>query len=156
MTEMGPVTPIAFDATDGTVSLRLPRPADVPLIVGARDDEFHRWLGRGAENPSPTACIVVRDEVVGWVDYDHDLEHGWLDASEVNVGYFVFPTQRRKGLASAAVELLVRCLQDQTHYQTASLLIDPLNVASLGVARRCHFGFVGDLNGQLYFKRSLL
>ncbi len=81
----------------------------------------------GSDNPSPTACIVVNDEVIGWVDYDHDRDHDWLGLSEVNLGYFVFAPHRRKGHASRAVGLLVGYLQEKTDYKMASLLVDPRN-----------------------------
>jgi RimJ/RimL family protein N-acetyltransferase len=141
--------------TDGTVSLRPSHGSDVPLLIAARDEEFHKWLGPGSDRPSPTVCIVVQAEVVGWVDYDHDPEHDWLGVDEVNLGYFVFPDHRGNGYAPRAVELLLRYLQEEAVCGVASLLIDRRNEPSLAVARRCHFPFVGELNGQLYFRRSL-
>jgi RimJ/RimL family protein N-acetyltransferase len=111
--------------------------------------------GRALRNPSPTACILVRDEVSGWVDYDHD--HDWLAPEEVNVGYFVFAKHRRKGYAARAVELLLGHVRDKTGYTTASVLVHhPENEPSLGVARRCQFVFVRELNGQVYLRRSLV
>jgi RimJ/RimL family protein N-acetyltransferase len=124
----------------------------VPLIIAARDDDFRKWLGPGSDNPSPTACILVGDEVVGWVDYDHD--HDWLAPEEVNIGYFVFAKHRRKGYGARAVALVLRHLLDKTGYTAASVLIDPENEPSLGVARRCQFAFVRELNGQVYLRRS--
>ena len=145
----------AVGVTDGTVSLRSRRDSDVPLVIAARDDEFYRWLAQARTTRTPTACIVVNDAVVGWVDYDHDRDHDWFGPSEVNLGYFVFAAYRGKGHASRAVGLLVAYLQENTDYKIASLLVDPRNGPSIGVARRCHFTFVCELKGQLYFKRSL-
>jgi RimJ/RimL family protein N-acetyltransferase len=141
--------------TDGMISLRPPVGADVPLIIAARDDEFRKWLGLGSDNPTPVACILVGDEVVGWVDYDHDPEHVWLAPEEVNIGYFVFANHRGKGYAARAVQLVLRHLRDKTGYTAASVLIHPENEPSLGVARRCQFAFVGELDGQVYLRRSL-
>jgi RimJ/RimL family protein N-acetyltransferase len=81
--------------------------------VEGRDDEFFRWLGPGADEPRPVACVWVGDELVGWVDYD--LEHEWLQAGQVNVGYYLFPAARRKGYASRAVELLLTHLGRARH-----------------------------------------
>ena len=98
------------------------------------------------------ACIVVDDEIVGWVDYDNDRE--WLAAGEVNVGYNVFAACRGRGYATRAVELLLRHLAD-AEVHTATLLIDPANERSLALAARLAFGAAGQMDGQQYFKRTL-
>jgi Acetyltransferase (GNAT) domain len=101
-------------------------------------------LGAGSDNPSPTACIVVGEQVVGWVDYDHDPDHDWLGDGEVNIGYLVFAEHRHKGCATrAAVELLLNYLARDTQYTTATLLIDPANEESLAMAQRCGFRQAG-------------
>lgn len=141
--------------SDGLVTIRPPAPSDIPIIIAARDDEHRRWIGPGSDTANPTACVVVAGETVGWVDYDHDLEHDWLEADEVNVGYFVFPSHRGKGFATRAVNLLIVHLATATKFRTASVLIAPGNERSLAVAHRCGFEFAGDLRGQLYLTRSL-
>jgi RimJ/RimL family protein N-acetyltransferase len=98
---------------------------------------------------------VVQGEVAGWVDHDHDPQHDWLGANEVNLGYFVLVEHRPKGYAARSVELFVDLLRGDKRYTTASLLIDPENGPSLAVARRCEFVLVGKLNGQFYFTRSV-
>jgi RimJ/RimL family protein N-acetyltransferase len=140
---------------NGAVTLRPPQPGDAAILIAARDDAFHRWLGPGSDNPSPTACIVVGDQVVGWVDYDQDPDHDWLGDGEVNVGYFVFAEHRGNGYATRAVELLLRCLARDTQYTAATLLIDPENEASLAVARRCGFTRRADARGQRFFSRPI-
>lgn len=141
---------------DSAVTLRPPRADDTAVLIAARDDAFRRWLGAGSDNPSPTACIVVGEQVAGWVDYDHDPDHDWLGDREVNIGYFVFAEHRGKGYATQAVELLLlRHLARDTRYTTATLLIDPANEASLAVAARCGFERRDDLRGQRYFTRPI-
>jgi RimJ/RimL family protein N-acetyltransferase len=139
----------------GAVKLRAPRADDTAVLIAARDDAFHRWLGAGSDNPSPAACIVVDEQVVGWVDYDHDPDHDWLGHTEVNIGYFVSREYRAKGYATQAVELLLQQLARDTQYTAATLLIDPENTASLAVAARCGFDRQDDVRGQRYFKRSI-
>jgi RimJ/RimL family protein N-acetyltransferase len=123
------------------------------LLVEGRDDEFHRWLGPGAEVPEPVACVWAGGQLVGWVDYD--LDHAWLRPGQVNVGYYLFPSARGKGYASRAVELLLLHLKRDTEYTVATLLIHPENVRSLALARRLGFTENGAVNGQLFFTRDV-
>lgn len=139
--------------TDGVVTIRPPEKGDSERLIAGRDEEWRRWLGPGSNDPRPTACIVVAGEVVGWVDYDTDCEY--LQAGEVNIGYNVFAPHRGKGHASRAVELLVRFLDASTAFHTATVLIDPNNLASLAVAVRSGFVPSGDMNGSRYFKRPV-
>jgi RimJ/RimL family protein N-acetyltransferase len=150
---MGGIMLDSVEAAGSKLSLRPPQSNDVAVIVASRDDESRKWLGPGSDSPSPAACIVVGDEVVGWADYDHDAEHDWLQAHEVNLGYCVFPQYRGNGYAAKAVELLLGQIRDITEFRVASLLIDNRNAPSLAVARRCRFTFVGEVRGQLDFRR---
>ena len=133
--------------------MKAPGPGDSRLLVEGRDDEFHRWLGPGAEVPDPVACVWVASELVGWVDYD--VDRVWLRPGEVNVGYCLFPAARGKGYASRAVELLLLHLSRDTDHRVATLLIDPENVRSLAVASRLGFVETGEVAGELFFVRNL-
>lgn len=139
-------------ATDGVVTLKPPRPGDAQTLIAGRDDDFLRWLGPGAEEPRPVACIWVGDELIGWVDYD--LDHDWLQPGQVNVGYYLFPDARRKGYASRAVELLLVHLKN-TEHTVATLVIHPDNARSLTLARRLGFERAGEVNGDLFFTRDV-
>lgn len=151
---MVPVSEPQLEAvTDGVVILRPPRPDDARLLVEGRDEEFFRWLGPGAETPSPVACVWVDDELVGWVDYDR--EHDWLRPGEVNVGYYLFPAARGNGYASRAVELLLLHLGRATQHTVATLVIDPENARSLALARRLDFVEKGELPRGLFFARDV-
>ena len=139
--------------SDGVVTLRPPHPGDAKRLIEGRDDEFFRWLGPGSETPSPTACVWVDEELVGWVDYD--LEHDWLRPGEVNVGYYVFPAARGNGYASRAVELLLLHLGRATQHTVATLAIDPENVRSIRLARRLGFVDKGAFEKGLFFTRDV-
>ena len=90
---------------------------------------------------------------MGWVDYD--VERDWLKPGEVNVGYYLFPAARGKGYASRAVELLLLHLGDETEHNVPTLLIHPENERSLRLARRLRFAASGEVEGELFFARSL-
>ncbi|HEY5271849.1 MAG TPA: GNAT family N-acetyltransferase [Acidimicrobiales bacterium] len=139
---------------DGTIALRAPSPDDASVLEAGRDAEFFRWLGAEADMEPPLACIVVDEEVAGWIDYD--VARSWLEEGEVNIGYFVLAKYRRRGCATRALELLLGYLRDETDYKVATLLIDTRNEWSLAVARRARFSQVDDIGGgAFYFKRDV-
>lgn len=142
-----------MERTDGVVTIQTPVPDDVPILVAGRDEEFHRWMGPGAEKPDPTAVIVVGGEVVGWVDFDSG--HEWLGPGEVNVGYSLAPAHRGGGYATRAVELLVQHLAEETPHATATLSIDARNTRSLAVAARAGFVERSEREGSRLFERPL-
>ena len=136
--------------TDGVVTLRASGPDDAPILIAGRDDEWRRWMAPGDDDPRPTACIVVRDEVVGWVDFD--LGHEYLQPGDVNVGYNVFAPHRGNGYATRAVRLLMHHLSLHTDHDAATLLIDEGNERSLAIARRLGFRPAASPRaGQLFF-----
>lgn len=139
--------------TDGVVVIRPSEPGDAELLIAGRDAEFHRWMGAGDPEPRPTACIVVADEVIGWVDYDIDRD--WLAPGEVNVGYHVFAFHRGHGYASRAVGLLLHHLAVDTEHTVATLLIDHQNERSLALAARTGFALSGEIGQSVLLKRSL-
>src|SRR5207253_10488757 len=127
----------------GVVTIRPPEADDTARLIAGRDNEWQRWLGPGTDDPRPTACIVVAEEVVGWVDFDADRR--WLSSDEVNVGYNVFAPYRSHGYATRALALLIRHLAQATSFRTATLLIHPDNAASLAVAAKSGFAPSGDI-----------
>lgn len=136
--------------TDGVVTIRPPASGDAARLVNGRDEQFERFLGPGDPDPRPLGCIVVDDDVVGWVD--HDSDRAWLGAGEVNVGYHLFAEVRGMGFATRAVALLLHHLAVDTDATVATFLIDPANVASQRLAQRVGARRVRDLDGNPYFE----
>ncbi|MCP4962050.1 MAG: GNAT family N-acetyltransferase, partial [Actinomycetia bacterium] len=116
--------------------------------------EFRRFIGEGSPNPEPTAIVLNPDnQIVGWIDYD--VERAWLAGGEVNIGYNTFPNHRGRGYAVQALGLLIEWIAEDPTVATATLLIDPANEPSIGVAHRAGFEQYGEVEGQLLFKRDL-
>ena len=150
-------SPFERPISDGVITLRPSQPQDNEVIVAGRDPLFHRFMGAGHPEPDPEACITVGDDpstaqIVGWIDYDEPRP--WLSEGEVNIGYNVFPAFRGNGYATRALELLVRHLTDDPSVSAATLLIDPANEASLGVALRARFVRHDDVDGERFYKRT--
>ena len=127
--------------SDEVVTLRPFVTADRQIILEGRDDHWSRWLGPGSPDPTPTACIEVNGEVVGWIDAD--LTPSWLQPGEANVGYSIFPSQRGNSYAARAVRMLATQLAEQG-VRTVLLVIDVANHASLRVARAAGGQKLGD------------
>ena len=137
-------------ASDGVVTLRPPKAGDAELLIAGRDEESRRWLGPQSSDPMPTACILLKGEVIGWVDYDTD--RSWLEAGEVNIGYNVFADHLRRGYAARAIRLFLAYLGRTTTYSTATFLINTEHVASLALAARLGCEAHGEIEGSRYFK----
>lgn len=139
--------------SDGVITLRPRRAGDAAALLAGRDDEWRRWLGPGSDDPNPSACVLVANTVVGWVDADADQRS--LGPDEVNVGYHIFSPHRRRGYAWRAVVLLLERLAHEGRDGVASLTIHPDNVASLGVARRVGFTLVETTPETVRFARRV-
>jgi RimJ/RimL family protein N-acetyltransferase len=140
-----------WELTDGVISIRPPRSRDAAVLIAGRDAEAVRWLGTGSESPAPTACVIVDEQVVGWVDYDTDRD--WLRPGEINVGYNVFVSHRGHGYAVRAVALLLQHLAADGDHHIATLTIDRDNHASLAVARKAAFELIAESDHNLRFAR---
>ena len=139
--------------TDGVVTLRPPYPGDAELLIAGRDDGFCRWIGPGADEPDPIACVLVDNDIVGWMDYDP--ERDWLSPGEINVGYYLFPQYRGNGYATRALKLFIRQLALYTDHHTATLLIAADNLRSIRLAERANFERAADVSNHRFFKRAL-
>lgn len=138
------------DLSDGLVTVRPFELCDRATLIRQRDTEFHRFLGAGSPEPTPTACIWVDERIVGWIDYD--VEPDWLGDDEANVGYNVFADDRGNGYATRALRLLLSFLQQQEPALVPTLLIEPTNAPSLAVAEGASFEIVAKVDDQYLLK----
>lgn len=149
--------------TDGTITLRPPRAGDVePIVAACADPEIPRWT----PVPSPYAA----EDAVAWIERAHrrNADEIGLDLVAVEadgggllgaigfavldrprgvaeVGYWVAPWARRRGIAARAVRLLCRHGEERLGLHTVRLLAHRDNTASIAVAERAGFAPTGEV-----------
>jgi RimJ/RimL family protein N-acetyltransferase len=147
-----PVPPL----TDGVVTLRPPSERDLPAIEqGIADPEVVRWIGpsedsarqtlelnrsRWTEGTGATFSICdPKDDCVG---------HVWVNLAGSRageVGYWLLPEARGKGLATRSVRLISRWALRELELSRLALLTEPSNERSQRVAERSGFVMEGVL-----------
>lgn len=150
------VTPVL---TDGTISLRARTVSNAEAQIAGEDDQIVRWLTGGRSDLARTRQhiahverawlasgvrrnfgIYLADEpetLVGNVDVN--LADTSLELDEANISYAVFPTWRRRGVATHALALAVDYVQGLAGEVQPVVKIDPANSASRSVAARAGF-----------------
>ena len=89
------------------------------------------------------------DEILGHIEFFKTVNY--LD--EYELSYQVYSTDhRRKGVATQAVNLLVRYLFETKRMNRIRLVIHPDNAASRGLAEKCGFRFEGINRGAWFNK----
>jgi RimJ/RimL family protein N-acetyltransferase len=155
---MRAIQPPAAPLTDGTVCLRYRRVCDLDAIAAASyDAETRRWLtdppvedearaasmARVAEafRSGRSAPLVIADgttdQPVGLINVQ------FRDDQVATIAYSVFPGHRGKGVAPRAVRLAVDWAFADRGLSELLLEIDPANLASVRVARKCGFAPAG-------------
>jgi RimJ/RimL family protein N-acetyltransferase len=137
---------------DGTVVLDRMTPRDTPALVAAIDDEILRWLPL----PSPytaadaadfldwqrdsaelgTALNFALRQAVGGALVGSIGVHFRAGPGVAEIGYWVAPGARGRGLAVAATRLLARHTLATYRPRRVEVLVQPANAASLRVAER--------------------
>ena len=134
------------------IGLRQPQDDDIDWITQAcQDPEIQRWTTvprpywrANAEEfvlrskSQPSFFAIVERETglgVGMISIDGvDQVTG-----EANVGYWVAPWARRRGVATQALSQLVQHAKSLETARTLTLKISPTNFASRGTAVKCGF-----------------
>ncbi|GAB3916411.1 hypothetical protein GCM10011575_24530 [Microlunatus endophyticus] len=132
--------------------------ADEPAIAEHGHGPDPRWIGIGPSSPPERAHHVVREFVKG-AGGDFGLVHlavlkesdaivGMIGAQEhgpdsIEIVYGVAPAWRGRGLATAMLDGVTRAAKDQGESRRYELVIAAQNAASLRVAEKCGYRFVG-------------
>jgi RimJ/RimL family protein N-acetyltransferase len=146
--------------SDGVVRLRRLRPDDVVAYVGAFADDPDLARDRGLERAPDEAAVR------SWMEVTDDFaELAIADAQDALVGsvmlyalawrhkraelgYWLVPAARGRGLATRALRLAVRWMFEDLGLERAQIVTTPDNAGSLAVARRLGFVEEGLLRGR--------
>ena len=148
-----------------TVELRKWRPDDAEWYIGARDETIFEWtteprvldpqalrqvIESNNRDPQWVACAIT-DASTGALLGNIALT---LTEDVGEVMYWVAAESRGRGVATDAVQTLVRWAFHALPIQRIDLLMKRGNEASAGVARNAGFEPRGDRDGRLVFVRT--
>jgi RimJ/RimL family protein N-acetyltransferase len=138
-----------------TVNLRIMEKEDVPLLVewwNSLDyqgkyfpvpQKSKAQALQEFENPSPIQVAMEHKEFmiekkdgtrVGHIGYGRDIFHDMIE-----IGYDIFPSERRKGYASEAIQIIVDYLFLSKDIPRISIYTDARNIASIRAAENVGF-----------------
>jgi len=148
--------------TDGVILLRPLTPQDAAAHLAGEDDEIAIWLSGGRSTAATVRRYIARSledwqkngprrafgifdcatgSLVGSVEANLSLPH--LDSGQANVSYGVFAAWRGKGIALRALRLVCEYLKTSTNACQIVLRAAPANLASIRVAEKAGFKFIG-------------
>jgi RimJ/RimL family protein N-acetyltransferase len=93
--------------------------------------------------------VSSQDELLGHIEFFKTVNY--LDEYELSYQVYA-PEQRGKGIATEAVNLLVRYLFETKRVNRIRLVIHPDNLASRRLAEKCGFRHEGTARGAWYHK----
>lgn len=148
--------------TDGVIVLRPLIPQDAAEHLAGEDDEIATWLSGGRstaitvqryiagsledwQKNGPRRAFGVFDCATGSLvgSVEANLSLPYLDSGQVNVSYGVFAAWRGKGIALRALRLVCEYLRTSTDACQVVLSAAPANQASIRVAEKAGFKFIG-------------
>ena len=112
--------------------------------------EFKRQYGEtGFWSKDEGMLLIVSpgDAILGHIEFFKTVNY--LDEYELSYQVYL-PEHRGKGLATEAVQLLVRYLFESKRVNRIRLVIHPANLASRRLAERCKFQHEGTARGAWY------
>jgi [ribosomal protein S5]-alanine N-acetyltransferase len=141
------------------VGLRLPTAADRDRFLAAvaasralhhpwveppdTPEKYAAWLRRLARPTFASWLVVRRDgahDLVGWVSLNNMV---WGSLGTAQAGYAAFVAGQGQGLMADALTLAVQAAFGSLRLHRVEANIQPRNVASLALARRCGFRYEG-------------
>jgi len=147
--------------SDGVIFLRPQTMEDAAEHLAGEDEELARWANGGRGTPA-TVETFIRNNQESWrlggprrsfgvFDCAGNRLIGFIEVNlarlvgpgEVNVSYGIFPQWRRRGLAVRAINLMDQYLRTATDSRQMVLRIAPANTASLKLAEKAAFTFLG-------------
>lgn len=152
---------MANDLSDGVIFLRPLQLHDAADHLAGEDAEIARWLSGGRSTLAdvqryiaaclenwrtngPLRAFGIFDSVTGNLIGSIEANLAYRSVlGQVNVTYGVFAGWRGKGIARRALELMARYLKTETDVCQMVVRIAPGNEASVKVAERSGFEFVG-------------
>jgi RimJ/RimL family protein N-acetyltransferase len=147
--------------TDGVIFLRPHTPDDAAAHLAGEDDAMAKWLNGGRGTPATVAAFIESSqnswgtggarrplgvfacgthELIGFVEAHLAM---LPDPAQVNVSYGVFAKWRGQGIALRAINLMEQYLRSATDKRQIVLQISPENAASIRVAEKGGFTFLG-------------
>ncbi len=147
---------------DGDLTLRPPRPDDAEAVTAAcQDAAIHRWV----RVPSPyrrehaeawlatcrrqaetgEAITLLAEDGDGRLAGSFSLLELARGGGYGEIGYWVAPGARRRGVATRAVRLLRHWAAEELRLRTIEILVHRDNAPSRGVALRSGFTDTGEL-----------
>lgn len=153
-----------------SITLRPIRDADLDQLytyhidIDNRGDYFPRGIlaqptfrkqfqetGFWSKEDGMLVIVSPEDEILGHIEFFKTVNY--LDEFELSYQVYA-PEHRRKGVASEAVNLLVRYLFETKQVNRIRLVIHPDNLASRRLAEKCGFRHEGTARGAWYNKGS--
>lgn len=142
--ELRPLTEADIEAhnagEDGDVVRWL---TDRPATYRSTRDHFERLARNAARGAGKRGFGVwLEGKLAGYIDCDPDGPE-LSKVGDVNISYFVHPWARRRGVAVAAVGAICQFIAAERVGTRAIIRTDPANYASVRVAERSGFTWIG-------------
>lgn len=147
--------------TDSVIFLRPLTPEDAADHLAGEDDEMAKWVSGGRSTPATVATFIESNlenwrtggtrRAFGVFECGVNRLIGFIEVNlarivepgQVNVSYGIFKEWRGQGFAARAIDLMAQYLRMETDAGQIVLRIVPENFASLRVAEKSGFNFLG-------------